>query len=211
MRESSQQGPSLIKLGKMANAKEFDRVEANWVDALNNPSYTWSELLPIAGQVGRQGAPERADTLLEMLIQWVEENRGTALAFDAVRRAAVQLPGGKDIKPQLKRLFLQEHKNDPELAKLMDFLLADAKDLDKVVEQAQLYAQLVPGRFATCVDFLEPGQVKGFDGAKGIVDVRFGEREASFGKATLHKLTPRPQDHFPSLLQYDPDRLRTLA
>jgi len=211
MSMSSQQGPSLVKLGKMANAKEFDRLEANWVDALNNPAYTWSELLPIAGQVGRQGAPQRADTLLEMLIQWVEENRGTALAFDAVRRAAVQLPSGKDIKPQLKRLFLQEHKNDPELAALMEFLLADAQDLDKVVEQAQLYAQLVPGRFATCVDFLEPGQVKGFDGAKGIVDVRFGEREASFGKATLHKLTPRPQDHFPSLLQYEPDRLRTLA
>ncbi len=211
MTESAPQGPSLIKLGKLANSKEFDKLEAEWVDALNHPHYSWRELLPIAGQVGRQGAPERADTLLEMLIGWVEENRGAEEAFEAVRRAAVQLPGGKDIKLQLKRLFLVQHEDDPRLAELIDFLLDQEQDLDRVVELASLYARLLPGCFATCVDFLVPGVVESFNGAKGIVGLRFQDREAEFGRATLAKLTPRPADHFPSLLLYGPERLRGLA
>ena len=211
MSENAAQGPSLIKLGKLANSKEFDKLEAAWVDALNNPQYSWRELLPIAGQVGRQGAPERADTLLETLIGWVEENRGPAAAFDAVRLAAVQLPGGRDIKPQLKRLFLQQHDNHPELDALMDFLLGEEEDLEQVIQLAALYARLLPGSFVTCVDFLEPGRVTGFDGSRGIVEVRFGDRDASFGRATLQKLTPRPDDHFPALLMYDQQRLKELA
>ncbi len=211
MTETDPQGPSLIRLGKLANGKEFDKLEALWVDALNNPHYSWRELLPIAGQVGRQGAPERADTLLEMLIGWVEENRGPEAAFEAVRRAAVQLPGGKDIRPHLKRLFLLQHDNDPRLADLVGFLLEREDDLDRAVELASLYARLLPGCFATCVDFLVPGVVESFEGAKGIVGVRFKDREAEFGPATLSKLTPRPDDHFPALLLYAPQQLKEQA
>ncbi len=210
MTETAPQGPSLIKLGKFANGKEFDKLEAVWLDALNNSGYTWRELLPIAGQVGRQGAPKLADTLLEMLIGWVEENLGPENAFEAVRRAAVQLPSASNIKPQLKRLFLLQH-DDPRLEELVDFLFDQEQDLDRVVELSALYAGLLPDSFATCNDFLDPGVVKSFVGDKGLIEVRFKDREAEFDRTTLAKLNPRPADHFPSLLMYRPERLEELA
>ncbi len=210
MSETTSQGPSLIKLGKFANSKEFAKLDAVWLEALNYTGYTWRELLPIAGQVGRQGDPGQADTLLEMLIGWVEENQGVESAFEAVRRAAVQLPSGTNFKPQLKRLFLLQH-DDPRLEELVDFLFEAEKNLDRVVELAALYAGLLPGSFATCNEYLDPGLVKTFDGATGMVSVWFRDREAEFDRLTLGQLNPRPADHFPSLLMYNPDHLEELA
>ena len=60
MSEDQTAGPSLIKLGKLANARDFDKLEGFWPDALTSGDYTWRELAPIAGQVGRQNAPARA-------------------------------------------------------------------------------------------------------------------------------------------------------
>ncbi len=211
MTEIDPQGPSLIKLGKMANGKEFGKLETVWLDALNHPGYTWRELLPIAGQVGRLGKRGRADTLLEMLIGWVEENQGPEAAFEAVCKAAGQLPAGKSIKPQLKRLFLLQHGEDPQLEELVDFLLAQEPDLDKVVNECGVYASLLPGSFVTCSDFLVPGVVENFVGSQGKVSIRFDDREAEYDRDSLGKLTPRPDDHYPSLLLYGPERLRELA
>ena len=68
MTATAPEGPSLIKLGKLANGKEFDKLEGLWLEALGNPGYSWKELVPIAGQVGRQGAADRAEALLDTLI-----------------------------------------------------------------------------------------------------------------------------------------------
>ena len=74
MTDSNGGGPSLIKLGKLANGKEFKKLESLWFEALHQEGYSRRELLPIAGPVGRQGADDRADILLAMRIGWVEEN-----------------------------------------------------------------------------------------------------------------------------------------
>ena len=211
MTETNVGGPSLIKLGKLANGREFDKLESLWIEALNQEGYSWRELLPIAGQVGRQGSGERADTLLETLIGWVEENEGTEAAFLAVRRAAGQLPRGRNIRSHLNRLFLAMNGANPELVHLSDHLLKSEPDLDEIVQTLELYAQLAPGSFATCRDFLMPGVVEEFDGAEGRVTLRFGDRKAEFGLDTVKRLTPRSADHFPALVLYDPQRLSTLA
>ncbi|MGD9547314.1 MAG: GreA/GreB family elongation factor [Candidatus Krumholzibacteriia bacterium] len=211
MTETNAQGPSLIKLGKLANSKEFEKLEGLWLEALNQTGYTWRELLPIAGQVGRQGAAGRADTLLEMLIGWVEENRGPAQALEAVRKAADQLPGGRGIRGNLKRLFLLQNDNDPELADLADLLLEREQQLDTVVATLELYSKLRPGCYASAPDFLIPGIVEEFTGSAGRVRLRFGDRRAEYGALTVQRLVPRSPDHFPSLVLYDPSRLRDVA
>jgi len=35
MTDTTSEGPSLIKLGKLANSKDFDKLEGLWLEALN--------------------------------------------------------------------------------------------------------------------------------------------------------------------------------
>ncbi len=123
MTDIAPEGPSLIKLGKLANAKEFDKLEALWMEALGNPGYSWEQLVPIAGQVGRQGAADRAETLLDILVGHVEEKSGPAEALLAVRRGSEQLPAGKALVAHLKRLYLVQYPDFAELPDLLELLL----------------------------------------------------------------------------------------
>ena len=40
MTDSVSEGPSLIKLGKLANSKDFDKLEGLWMEALSCLLYT---------------------------------------------------------------------------------------------------------------------------------------------------------------------------
>ena len=106
MTDMAPEGPSLIKLGKLANSRDFDKLEGLWMEALGSPGYSWKELIPIAGQVGRQGAIDRAEALIDLVIVRVEEKSGSLEALEAVRKGAEQLPSGKTLVAHLKRLRL---------------------------------------------------------------------------------------------------------
>lgn len=211
MTDQENGGPSLIKLGKLANSKDFDKLEALWVPALESGQYTWRELLPIAGQVGRQGAPARADALIEILIGWVEEKDGAEAALQVAREAGSQLPAGKALRGSLIRLYTVCHPGFTELPTLLDLLLPTGCKLDQAVPQADLYVQLQVGCFALDLDFLVPGIVESLDPKNGRLSVRFDDRRNEYGPATAAKLLPRPADFFPALVLYDPDRLRQVA
>jgi len=211
MTDNTPGGPSLIKLGKLANSKDFDKLEALWPEALSHDGYTWKELLPIAGQVGRQGAVARAEPLMEALIGWVEENLGMEDAIEAVRRAAHQLPGGSSLIGLMKRLYLARDPEFDQMSDLLELVLEGADDLDAAVSKIELYAQLKPGDFAVDRSFLSVGVVEELDGEKGYVLARFEDRKSEYGPDNVTKLRPRPTDYFPGLLLYNPDHLRELA
>jgi len=211
MTDNTAAGPSLIKLGKLANSRDFDKLAGLWPDALASSDYSWKELLPIAGQVGRQGAVDRAEPLMETLVAWVEEATGPEAALEAVRRAAKQLPGGRGLVGRMKRLYLAIHPDFEQLPDLLELLLDGADDLDAAVRSLDLYARLQPGAFALDRAFLTCGVVESLDGGDGRLVMRFEDRRNEYGPATVAKLKPRPADFFPGLLLYDPDRLRRLA
>jgi len=204
-------GPSLIKLGKLANSKDFDKLEGLWVPALENGQYSWRELIPIAGQVGRQGAPDRSDTLMEILVGWVEGSDGLEAALDVAREAGSQLPDGKGLRSILHRLYTQVHPGFEGLPVLLEKLMPEGCRLDEAVPQVDLYVQLQVGAYALDLDFLVPGLVESLDPASGLLEVRFDDRHNQYGIDTVHKLLPRPADFFPALVLYNPDRLRTVA
>ena len=211
MTEEISEGPSLIKLGKLANGKSFDKLERLWPDALESADYGWRELLPIAGQVGRQGAPDRAATLAETLLQNVEEKLGTRTALDAVRLAAAQLPSADSVRSQLKRLYLEIGSDDEDVPPLLELLLDESRPVDQAARLADLYLQLRPGAFANDPSQIMPGVVEAVKSENGVVTVRYDDRRQDYSVGTIVKLTPRPADHFPSLVIYDPDRLREVA
>ncbi len=211
MTEVESGGPSLIKLGKLANAKEFDKLEGLWVEALENNQYTWRELIPVAGQVGRQGAADRADTLIEMLIASVEENSGIPDAFAAGLEAASQLPQGKALRKTIVRLYKKTYTDFDGLDDLLALLMPADAPLDKAVPKINHYLQLQVGNYLMDLSWLVPGIVETLDPATGFVTVRFEDRHQDYGLPTVKNLLPRSHDFFPALVLYDPDRLRTLA
>ncbi len=211
MTEIESGGPSLIKLGKLANAKDFDKLEGLWVQALETNDYTWRELIPVAGQVGRQGAPDRADTLIEMLVGSVEEKSGPQEAFAAGLESSKQLPKGKGLRKTLIRLYKKTYPEFDGLNDLLDLLMPEGAALNKAVPMVNHYLQLAPGDFVMDLSWLVPGIVETLDPAKGLILVRFDDRHQDYGLETATNLLPRPEDFFPALILYNPDRLRAEA
>ena len=211
MTEHESGGPSLIKLGKLANSKDFDKLESLWVPALEEGPYTWRELVPIAGQVGRQGAPDRSDALMEILVGWIEEKNGPETALEVAREAGMQLPQGKALFKILRRLYVQMNPDFSELPTLLDKLMPEGVELDKAVPQVDHYLQLQAGCFAMDLEYLVPGIVESLDPETGLLEVRFDDRHNEYGPSTAGKLLPRPEDFFPALVLYNPVRLVQVA
>ncbi len=208
MTEIESGGPSLIKLGKLANAKDFDKLEGLWAEALEATEYSWKELLPIAGQVGRQGAPDRADALVDTLLNSVEEKAGLEEAFAAALEAAGQLPKGEGLRAILLRLYRKAYADFEGLDGLLELILPTGSDLTKAVPQVNHYLNLAPGRYVLDLSYLVPGRVETLDTDKGLVHVRFDDRKQDYGPSTVKNLLSRPEDFFPALILYNPDRLR---
>ena len=211
MTEIESGGPSLIKLGKLANAKDFDKLEGLWVEALETSEYTWRELIPVAGQVGRQGANDRADTLLDALISSVEEKSGQEEAFAVCLEAASQLPKGKNLRSTIIRLYHAGNPDFEDLDVLLELLMPVGAVLDQAVPMINLYLQLKPGDFIMDLSWLVPGIVQTLDVSTGEVSIRFDDRHDEYTLENIKKLLPRPQDFFPALVLYNPDRLRESA
>jgi|GEM_PF-826078 len=211
MQESASEGPSLIKLGKLANSRKFDELETNWISALENPDYTWRELVPIAGQVGRQGAGDRADALLDTMIGWVEEKSGHETALETARQAAGQLASGSGLRQQLLRLYSARYGDYSELADLLELIIPADAGLVDAVQMMDLYVQLKPGDYVMDLAYLVPGIVETVTGKDGGVVVRFDDRRQEYDLSTATKLSPRSAEFFPALVLYDPQRLRDLA
>jgi transcription elongation factor GreA len=211
MSEAAAEGPSLIKLGKLANMKQFDKLEELWPVALESRDYSWRELLPIAGQVGRLGEADRADGLMNALVSRLQEKKGPEAALEAARTAAVQLPSGPGVRTLVRRLYEANAGDFAELGDLMDLLLTEDAPLDRGVALLDLYTRLRPGAFAIDRSQLVPGVVESLSADNGVVSVRFNDRFQDYGPATLDRLAPRGDDFFPALVLYAPERLRQLA
>ena len=211
MTETTNGGPSLIKLGKLANGKNFDKLEGLWLSAIESPDYTWRELVPIAGQVGRQGAPDRAEVLVGTLLTTVEESAGNTVALDAARLAADQLPKAASRGTELTRLYQSAEPDFDEFPALLELLLDPTRPLDQGVRLADQYLGLRPGAYANDPAQIVPGIVEQVNPENGVLTVRFADRRHEYSLRTVTKLTSRPEDYFPALVIYDPDRLRELA
>jgi len=211
MQPSEHKTPSLIKLGKLANARKFDALEELWPQAIEATDYGPRELMPIAGQVGRQGSVERAETLIDLLLESIEAGKGAEAALAAGRLAAGQMPTNDTVRELLSGLYERAHGETAERKTLLATLFAEKVPLDRTVALVDTYLQLEAGAYLVDHAYLIPGSVESVDPSTGIITALFDDRHNEYGPSTLDKITPLPTDHFPSLVLYDPDRLRELA
>lgn len=207
---SAPKPPSLIKLGKLANTKKFDQLEEHWPEAVSNPEYPVEDLVALAGQVFRLGEKTKADTFATSLIEQVESRDGMEAALDAARESGRQMPAGAPgVTAHLHRLYTAVHADFAELPGLIRLL--DEGDQSVVVEKIDRYCALRPGSYVVDYNWVVAGLVESVNPDTGLVVVRFEDRRQEYGPATLEKAVPRPDDYFPALVLYDPDRLRKLG
>ncbi len=210
--ESAPKPPSLIKLGRLANFKQFDKLAELWPDAVANPEFPAEDLLALAGQVFRLGERKLADTFASTLIEQIEGREGMAAALDAAREGARQLPtDAPAVRTHLHRLYLLANPDFDALPALLNLLAGPTADQGAAVRLLDRYCSLQPGRYLVDYNQVDPGVVEAVDGQRGILQVRFADRRHEYGPSTLEKAVARPDDFFPALLLYRPERLRDLA
>jgi transcription elongation factor GreA len=200
--------PSLIKLGKLANARKFDQLEDLWTEAVASLENDREDLLAVAGQVGRLGAVGKADELALLVIAG---GRDPEQSLDLARLAGRQVPEGVGVRKELRRLYLAVHADFPQLPALVDLFCRNDAPLDTMVSQLDAYLALRPGAYAVDYNFIGPGVVESVNASNGVIVVRFQNLRGEYGPATLGKISARSADFFPALVLYDPDRLRELA
>lgn len=213
MQDGSQpSSPSLIKLGKFANSKQFDKLSEHWPDAVANPEHPMEDLLALSGQVYRLGERDQADVFASSLIEEIERRDGTRAAITAMREAVRQMPAGApSIREHFRRLYRAAHPDFVELPGLLDLLAGPQVDLAAAVRLLDRYCELAPGSFIVDYNYVVPGVVESVDALRGIVQARFDDRRQEYGPSTIEKAVPRAPDFFPALLMYDSGRLRDLA
>nr|MBC8425645.1 hypothetical protein [bacterium] len=202
---------NLIKLKKLANARQFDDLEALWPDALGDRETERDHLLPIVGQVRRLGEAGRADTLLQLLLSSEEERGGVPSRLAAAAAAAVHLPASAWLRRELKRLYKANHPDYGHLPGLLDVLLAESVSLPDAVASVARYLRLRPGAFFSDRSHLEPGTVVEVEEKKAELRVSFSGRHEMLAPEHVAQVIILPEDHFPSMIIYRPDELRALA
>jgi len=211
MPESRSRDPQLIKLGKLANHQKFTELESAWLEVVEQGEIPLDEMIPIAGQVNRLGAPEQAGSLLAILLESAEERGGATAGLVTARLAAVELPSDKVLRETMLRLLLVVHAEYPELEQLLQRLCPEDAALDEAVVLIEAYLRLRVGTYVASRDFLEPGKIEAVNGQTATVTIQFTGRSHDYGIHKILTLSPLPADHFPALVLYDPEQLRELA
>ncbi len=203
--------PKLIKLGKLANSQKYEALEEAWLAAVESGDPAPGDLLPIAGQIGRQGQTDRAESLLGILLGAVEQKSGPVAALMIARAAARQLPASALLRKELLRLYPLVHPEHTDLAPLLDRLFEEGTPLDEAVVATDAYLHLRPGAYVADRTVIEPGVVEEVDSRTGVLTVSYDGRHQEYGVNKVLELVPLPADHFRALALYAPERLRGLA
>jgi transcription elongation factor GreA len=208
---TTKRSPKLIKLGKLANSQKYEALEEAWLAAVEAGDPAPGDLLPIAGQIGRQGQTERAESLLGILLGSVEQKSGPVAALMIARVAARQLPVSVLLRKELTRLYPLVHPEYSELAQLLERLFEQGTPLDEAVVATDAYLHLRPGAYVADRTIIEPGIVEEVNSKTGVLTVSYDGRHQEYGVNKVLELVPLPADHFRALALYAPERLRGLA
>ena len=195
----------------LANSRKYEALDEAWLEAVASGEPAPVDLLPIAGQVGRLGEGDRADGLLGVLLNAVEQKSGPVATLMTARAAAGQLPASPLLRAELLRLYPLVHPEHADLERLLERLFEPGASLADCVALTEAYLPLRPGAYVADRTVIEPGVVEELDPRTGVLTVSFDGRHQEYGVNKVSELLPLPDDHFRALAIYAPERLRGLA
>jgi transcription elongation GreA/GreB family factor len=202
---------SLIKMKKLANARQFDQLEIIWPDAITDEQYSLDDLASIVGQVWRLGARAESEALLALLLAAEEEKGGKPARLVCGRIVADQLPKSPLLHKDMKKLLLSENKDHEYLAGILGVILPEKADLAVTLKLIDKYLALDKGAFLSDREHLESGTVTAVNKDTAELTISFNGRHVVLGPDEVSLVIVLPKDHFPSMLLYKPVELKALS
>jgi len=202
-------------LSALADAAAFDRLEAAWMEALEDPAFDAGDAAPVLETLMAHESPRAAKTaesLLWMALEtWTEAGRaGRARA--ALRRLGDRLPASDLVREAAAEVYRADAAGAPDLDALLAMTL-ERTDLAPATAVARLetFLALGPGTFVVDPRRRHPGCVLGVDAERGVLKVSFGQSERGYDAESVAHLERGEADDFRALVAFAPDRAAEMA
>jgi len=205
-------GPRLLAL---AEAGHFDRLEADWMEALESPAFDADAALPVLETLlacESPHAPRAAESLLWMALEsWTDAGRAD-LARSLLVRLGDRVPASDLVREAAAEVYRAAAAGAPDLEVLVAMTLGrDDLPAATALERLETFLSLPPGTFVVDPRRKHPGCVLGVDADRGVVKVSFGESERGYDADSVVHLERGEADDFRALVAFAPDRLSEMA
>ncbi|MEA3367771.1 MAG: hypothetical protein U9R68_06640, partial [Planctomycetota bacterium] len=203
------------RLGSLAEAGEFDALEAAWMEALEDGAFAAAAAATVLERLLEQGSPRAAKTaesLLWMALEGWTEAGLPDRARATLRRLGDRLPDSDLLREAADAVYRADCTGAADLDPLLAMTLGrDDLPLATAVERLETFLALPAGTFVVDPRRKHPGCVLGIDADRGVLKVSFGESERGYDAESVAHLDRGDPDDFRALLAFAPDRLARLA
>jgi transcription elongation GreA/GreB family factor len=195
----------------LARERDFDALEAAWMERLEAENPDLDELFRVARYLVKKHFDEQAGLLLWSLIQSVSEKTDARAALEVAKRATIAAPGDEILRKELIGLY---HKAQPDAVQLDEILeagrLRKTDNPEDAIAFVDDFLHFQPGAYVVHRLSRRVGRVKGFEKQAYLIEAEGStyRHEPSDVLKLWDKLSP---DHFNALAAFEPDRLRQMA
>jgi transcription elongation factor GreA len=200
------------RLRKMVSKKHYDDLDAAWTAAAETGSIEPDDLISVLEKIVREDDPERAESLLWLLLNERAERDSPTAALDIARRAAPAFPESEMLREELANLYTAAHADHPAVSALLDHTVrAAGPRLDEAVRQMDRLLALQPGRYVLDPSTDQPARVTAFDPAGPALKLELPDGTRTCDVPTALRFEPLDADDFRALMAFDPQRLGEVA
>ncbi len=204
--------PTATRLVGLAEAGQFDDLEAAWLETLEADAYDLADLVHVLRHLADAGHTRQIETLAWYLFTEAAETRGPAEALSAVRRTADILPDAANLREAVAGLYRGARRDYDGLDVLLGTTVEDAGvPLGTRVRQLEKLLALPPGTFVRDARRSTPGRVEGVNPKMKGIRVVYGESSKTYDAEGIDALELLEPDDYAALAEYEPARLKALA
>ena len=196
----------------MVREKRFDDLEAEWMAAVEDPSWDLDAMAVVLQELVEQGATKALESLIWLLLSSWKDRQGAEATLDAARRAADILPDSDVLREELAGVYREAFAGVSSIATLTEMsVMRPDIPLRVAVQRLEKLLLLEPGTYVSDSRRRSPGRVIGVDEAREVLSVSFGDTQRAYDAASVESLEIGEQDAFSSLLLFDKPRLERLV
>jgi len=202
-------------LSALAESGDHKRLEAAWMEALEDPAFDAGTAAPVLEALPIQEsrrAARTAESLLWMTLEsWTEAGRPDQ-ARALLVRLGERVPASGPVREAAAEVYRAAAASAPDLEALLAMTLGrDDLPPGAAVKRLETFLSLPAGTFVVDPRRKHPGCVLGVDAQRGVLKVSFGQSERGYDAESVVHLQPGDPDDFRALAAFAQDRLAEMA
>ncbi|MEN8149995.1 MAG: GreA/GreB family elongation factor [Planctomycetota bacterium] len=200
------------KLKKLTKNKMYDELEEAILEALEEDSVAFDDLLTILDMAARRADPAVAESLAWMAVTSWAEKHGDEEALELARGAARGIPRSAVLREELSGLYLKVKADYPAVETVVERIFTgNTMPLPQAAKRADRALELPPGTYVVKRGRKDPGRVIGVAEGGEAIEVEFPAGNQLFRFEELDMVEVLPADHFRALSVFEPERLAERA